>query len=192
MKEPISSRGRLGITIAGLALILGFFLPWVRACGTDLTGLDIATNKYGNVELAQAYWLVLIAGLVAVLAAGFELLRRRPSLVSLVVGLVSSVVSGLPLLVIWTNISERKGLMQPRGGLYLSSCGALGMAISALLGLLLLRRPRVRGEPGPAVGSVACPNCGHSNPLGNVYCTNCGNVLTTTEGRTKGHGTEDV
>ena len=181
MKTKFPRAGHVGITITGLILVVGFFLPWVKACGADFTGLDIATNKYGNVEGAQLYWLVLIAALIAIGVVGFELLLRRASIMSLIVGLASSVISGLPLLAIWANVAERKGVMEPRGGLYLSSLGALGMAISALVGFLIRQPQQAHLQPGVSTDSVACPHCNSQNPAGNEVCTNCGHRLMPPE-----------
>jgi hypothetical protein len=181
MKTRSPQAGHIGIAITGLILVLGFFLPWVKACGADFTGLDIATNKYGNVEGAQLYWLVLIAALIAVGVVGFELLLRRVSIMSLAVGLASSVISGIPLLGIWANVAERKGAMEPRAGLYLSSLGALGMGISALVGFLLRQPQQAHLQPWVSTGSVACPHCNSLNPPGNEVCTNCGHRLIPTE-----------
>jgi ribosomal protein L40E len=32
-----------------------------------------------------------------------------------------------------------------------------------------------------SVGTIACPNCGTSNPSGSIFCNNCGTRLSTTE-----------
>ena len=49
MTRRQSSGARLGI-VAGIVIVVAFFLPWVRACGTEMTGYEIATNQQGNVE----------------------------------------------------------------------------------------------------------------------------------------------
>lgn len=77
----------------GLIIIVCFFLPWVRACNIDISGLQLATDKdMGDPIL----WLILIAGII-ILGAYF-LIKHSAA----IIGIISS-IAGL-LILLWKII----------------------------------------------------------------------------------------
>ena len=121
---------------ASLLLILAFFLPWVRGCGADLSGLDLATNKMGNVEDPWAFWLTLLAGLVCLALAVFSRPgnragQTRNAWIRLFVGALGA---GPPLTILW-NVLQRQGILELLYGWWLTVAGLAAILVSAALDL---------------------------------------------------------
>jgi hypothetical protein len=124
-------------TIAAIVITIAFFLPWIRACGTELSGYDIATNKTGMVEEAWMYWGTLLAGLICI--ALFFLLRtdsRRQKIWTGIIRLVVSLLGFFPLLNVWLNVRERGGAMEILYGGWIIGLGYLGIFISSIIDFL--------------------------------------------------------
>jgi len=84
---------RILLPAGGLIIIVCFFLPWVRACNIDISGLQLATDKdMGDPIL----WLILIAGII-ILGAYF-LIKHSAA----IIGIISS-IAGL-LILLWKII----------------------------------------------------------------------------------------
>ncbi len=84
---------RILLPAGGLIIIVCFFLPWVRACNIDISGLQLATDKdMGDPIL----WLILIAGII-ILGAYF-LIKHSAG----IIGIISS-IAGL-LILLWKII----------------------------------------------------------------------------------------
>ena len=111
--SPSRSPGSALGAIAGIVIIVAFFLPWIRACGTELTGYNIATNSNGMVEEAWQYWLVPASGLILVIL--FALLRTRTFGMKVSLG-VARIIIGLlgflPVLNVWRNVQDSRGVME--------------------------------------------------------------------------------
>jgi len=141
MSTPTSSgnqpsTGTKWSIVASIVVILAFFLPWVQACGADLSGLDLATNKIGNVEEPGAFWLTLLAGLVCLALAVFSRPRNRAgrtrnAWIRLFTGAFGA---GPPLTILW-NILQRRGLLELLYGWWLTVAGLAGILVSAALDL---------------------------------------------------------
>lgn len=74
-------KSRTLITIAGLVLVLGFFLPWIDFGGFGVSGWGIARNT----SMSSLIWLIPVGGL-AMLATSLTG-SRHARLTSVVVGL---------------------------------------------------------------------------------------------------------
>jgi hypothetical protein len=78
------------VPLGGLIVIICFFLPWIRACDTEISGLQLATdNDIGE----SIFWLILIIGIVIV--GGFFVLKERSKLTTII-----SAIAGL-LILLW-------------------------------------------------------------------------------------------
>lgn len=124
--------------IAGLVILAGFFLPWVKACNRELTGYDIATNSTGMVEDAEFYWLTLAAGAFCLLI--FAVLRTdtaRNRIVAAVLRLSAGLIGFLPLLNIWYNVEQKGGMMEVLYGAWIVVSGYVGIALSFFVDLVV-------------------------------------------------------
>lgn len=111
--SPSRSPGSALGAIAGIIIIMAFFLPWVRACGTELTGYDIATNSNGMVEEAWQYWLVPASGLILIILFAFLRTRTFGMKVSLgVARIIIGLLGFLPVLNVWRNVQDSGGVME--------------------------------------------------------------------------------
>lgn len=114
---------------AGALISSAFFLPWVRACGSELTGYDLATNRPGSVEDPWIYWLVPIGGIACLLIA-FLLRGMALRLPTAIIRLVIALVGFLPLLNVWYN-SQRQGAdIELLYGSWLTAAGYFAIFIS--------------------------------------------------------------
>ena len=123
--------------IAGIIIIVAFFLPWIRACGTELTGYDIATNSNGMVEEAWQYWLIPASGLILVIL--FTLLRTRTfgTKVSLgVARIIIGLLGFLPVLNVWRNVQDSGGVMEVLYGGWILVSGFALVFLSFIVDLL--------------------------------------------------------
>jgi hypothetical protein len=130
-----SSGSKLG-AIAGLVILVAFFLPWVRACDTDLTGYDLATDETGRVEDPDMYWAVPIAGLACmallfVARTNTAGRRIRAAFVRLVVG----VIGFIPVVNIWVNVRQKEEDMEILYGGWVLVAGFCGILLSFLMDL---------------------------------------------------------
>lgn len=135
MSEQQSSGSKLG-AIAGVVISIAFFLPWVNACNTELSGYDIATNQTGLVEDAWMYWITLLAGLFCLvifflLKTNTGSLRRKAAVTRLIIGSVGF----LPLVNIWLNVRQRGGVMEILYGGWIIVVGFTGIFVSFLMDL---------------------------------------------------------
>ena len=168
---------------AGLAAIC-FFLPWIRACGQDITGVQIANHG------ESVLWLVLIAAIAIV--GGFFIYEGQNNLKKLkplaVVGAL------LSLLILLIKYAQVKGEVEIQYG----AVGTLIGFVSSLFGLQFLEDTVPTGE---AIQSVAqtesqaqkslplqpesevqnnhkfCPSCGEEAELAAVFCSKCGDRM---------------
>lgn len=130
------SRGSKLGTMVGAVITLAFFLPWVRACNTDLSGYDIAANSSGRVEDAWVYWLTLLAGLVSVslffvLRTNTARMRRRAAWTRL----VAAIVGFFPLLNIYVNVQQQGTRLELLYGAWLVTLGYFGLFVSFFIDL---------------------------------------------------------
>lgn len=162
---------------AGLAAIC-FFLPWIRACGQDFSGSQIASK--GSAEL----WLILIAA-IAILGSFFvfdgqnNLRKIKPVVIA------GAIVSLLIILIKIAQLQKQgSGMFEIQFGLY-GTC--LGF-ISSLFGIPFLEDTVPNGEIKKAIPPVAQRDnpaqsslfndgwvceCGTLNLDQNTTCINC-------------------
>lgn len=123
-----SSGGKIG-GVAGAIISGAFFLPWIRACGSDLTGYDLATNRPGMVEEPWIYWLALIGGIACLLLV-FLMRGYTLHLPAAILRLVIALVGFLPLLNIWYNAQREGADIEILYGSWLTAGGYLAIFIS--------------------------------------------------------------
>lgn len=113
---------------AGLAVVC-FFLPWVRACGQDLSGAQIASN--GSHEL----WLILVAAIVII--GGFFIFDRQNNFKKMKpIVLVCAILSLLIMLLKLIQIKKEGGnIIEIQYG----SVGTVIGFIASLFGLKFLK-----------------------------------------------------
>ncbi|NIM96067.1 MAG: hypothetical protein GTO18_20390 [Anaerolineales bacterium] len=136
MPENRSNGSKLG-AVAGFVITIAFFLPWVRACGTDLSGVDLATNSTGQVEGSWVYWLTLLAGLFCI--ALFFLVETKDSLQRIraaAARFFAGLIGFLPILNIWLNVQERGAIFEVLYGGWITALAYLGVFISFFVDLV--------------------------------------------------------
>lgn len=132
--EP--SKGTQWSIWAALIVVIAFFLPWVRACGTDLSGLELATNKMGNVQDAWVFWATLLAGLVCLALAFLSRPEKRGEKVrNAYIRLFAAAIGATPLFTILLNALQRRGVFELLYGWWLTVAGIVGLLVSAMLDL---------------------------------------------------------
>jgi len=108
----------------GIIILVCFFLPWVRACDIDISGLQLATDKDMGDPII---WLIPIAG-IAILGSYF-LLKKKSG----IIGIVASVASLLILL--WKIVVPvSKGELQEVGARI--QIGGIGTILGFILALI--------------------------------------------------------
>jgi hypothetical protein len=108
----------------GIIILVCFFLPWVRACDIDISGLQLATDKdMGDPIL----WLIPVAG-IAILGSYF-LLRNKAE----IIGIIAS-VAGLLILLWKILVPVSKGELQELGARI--QIGGIGTILGFILALI--------------------------------------------------------
>lgn len=134
-----AAKGRgLGM-VASLVVLVAFFLPWVQACGVEMSGYDIASDQSGFISNNWVYWLTLLAGLGCLLLslASTELKTAAWG------RLILAGLGALPLLNIMGNLSRLAGgqanqaaqaiFETIRIGGWLTLAGLAGIIVSAMM-----------------------------------------------------------
>jgi hypothetical protein len=123
-------------SIASAVIVIAFFLPWVRACNSELTGYDLATNSNGRVQDAWVYWLTLIAPIFCLILYKFAKNTNVASKMGIAVArLVAGIIGFFPLLNIWFNAQQKGGAMEILYGGWITVAGYLGIALSFFVDL---------------------------------------------------------
>jgi len=108
----------------GIIILICFFLPWVRACDIDISGLQLAADEdMGDPIL----WLIPIAG-IAVLGSYF-LLRHKAA----IIGIIAS-VAGLLILLWKILVPVSRGELQELGARI--QIGGIGTILGFILSLI--------------------------------------------------------
>jgi len=174
---------------AGLAAIC-FFMPWMRACGQDVSGFQIANGG------ESALWLVLIAAIAIVV--GFFIYDGQNKLKDLKPIVI--VGAGVSLLILLFKYSE---FNKQGGGMFEMKFGSVGTILgfgASLFGLLFLEDTvtTTAVQPTYVVGNKQeekegiqteinylaqestgkfCGNCGTKGATEALFCANCGEKL---------------
>ena len=113
--------------ISGLIILICFFLPWIRACEVEITGLQLTTDEDVGEPI---FWLIPAAGVLIIIA--FFLKRQQAKLLAAVAS-----IGGL-LLLLWKIIvpfakgeAREMGLSIQAGGI-----GTILGLLAALIGAL--------------------------------------------------------
>jgi hypothetical protein len=138
--EEIKMENRSGgsklSAIASVVIIIAFFLPWARACNTELTGYDIATNSTGQVEEAWMYWLTFLAPVFCLVLFAFARNTDAASRIGTAVArLIAGIIGFFPLLNIWYNVQQKGGAMEVLYGGWATVAGYVGIALSFFVDL---------------------------------------------------------
>ncbi|HPW18385.1 MAG TPA: hypothetical protein PLP83_08395 [Candidatus Aminicenantes bacterium] len=116
---------RILIPAGGILIIICFFLPWVRACNVDITGIQLATDKDFDGALL---WLVPLAGLAMLI--GYLAVKERARVIAVI-----SSLGGLLLLFIKILGPITKGEARQMGlELQVGGYGTIIGLILALIG----------------------------------------------------------
>lgn len=119
---------------SGFFVVIMFFLPWVRACGSDYSGYDLATSS--RVEEPWFYWLTLAAGIIVIALFLFvNTSDTRTRLRVAVLRLGVALLGFLPLVNIWYNVQERGSALEILYGGWATAAGYLGMFLSFFVDL---------------------------------------------------------
>ncbi len=115
---------------AGLAAIC-FFLPWLKACGQDVSGIQIANQG------ESALWLVLLSAIAIVVA--FFIYDGQNNLKKLKPIVISG--AGISLLILLLKYSSLKKQAGGMGGMFEIEFGSIGTVlgfIASLVGIQFL------------------------------------------------------
>jgi putative oxidoreductase len=115
---------RILLPAGGLMVIICFFLPWVRACDVDMSGLQLATEKDMGEPIL---WLIPIAGTFALVA--YFLIKNKAALI----GIISS-IAGLLILLWKILVPVSKGELQELGASI--QIGGIGTILGFILSLI--------------------------------------------------------
>ena len=130
MFDRQSKGSKLG-AIGGLIVVIAFFLPWVRACGTDVSGYAMATNSTGMIRDSWLYWIALLAGLACV---GLFFLAYTDSPLPRIRAAIGRMVAGglgfLAALAVWGYALTEKGMVTILFGLWIVTLGYVGIIVS--------------------------------------------------------------
>lgn len=140
---PGAYGGGLGM-IASLVVLVAFFLPWIQACGVEMSGYDIASSQSGYIAYNWIYWLTLLAGLGCLLLSLASTGLAGNELKTAAWGrFILAGVGALPLLNIMGNLSRMSGgqanqaaqaiLETIRIGGWLTLAGLVGIIVSAMM-----------------------------------------------------------
>ncbi len=127
-ETTVPAKGSKLGAIAGAVITVAFFMPWVRACGIEPTGYEIASNQVRGVEDAWVYWLILLGGLACIvlffwMKPTHEQIRRRAARLRLAAGIIGFI----PVLNIWANIRHQEGKLDVLYGFWLITLGYIGV-----------------------------------------------------------------
>jgi hypothetical protein len=155
---------------AGLAAIC-FFLPWVRACGQDVSGIQIANNG------ESVFWLVLIAAIVIV--GGFFMFDGQNNLKKLKPIAIGGAV--LSLLILFIKYSQFKN----KGGIFEIQYGSIGTLLgfaASLFGIQFLEdttdSDRLTKTGNTSAGpDIFCGECGAKLNPDISFCPECGKSI---------------
>lgn len=138
IQQPLSvahtarqSKGSKWGAIAGAVITMAFFMPWFRACNTDISGYDLASNRISGVDNAGLYWVVLLGGLACI--ALFFLLKtpdRASRMRSAWLRLVAGLAGGFPIFNIWLKVPEQPDAIDLLYGFWLVTLGYVGVIVS--------------------------------------------------------------
>ena len=130
-----SGGSKLG-AISSILILVAFFLPWVRACNSELTGYDIATNSTGQIEDAWVYWLTVIVPVFCLMLFFFVKNTSAASRIGTAIArLVAGLLGFLPLMNIWYNVQQKRGAMEILYGGWIILVGYIGIALSFFVDL---------------------------------------------------------
>lgn len=130
-----SGGSKLG-AISSILILVAFFLPWVRACNSELTGYDIATNSTGQIEDAWVYWLTVIVPVFCLMLFFFVKNTSAASRIGTAIArLVAGLLGFLPLMNIWYNVQQKGGAMEILYGGWIILVGYIGIALSFFVDL---------------------------------------------------------
>jgi len=160
---------RVGM-IGALVVLVCFFLPWVRSCGGDQSGLDLATSPY--VEGNLLFFLTPLTALLVLGLLGWA--NNRGLFVRMQAGRISLVLTApglVPVLdLFFMAYTRAEGLLQPLYGLWATLVSQLMMLAGAVVDMQA-------AVAVPAPSTLICPRCGAENPASNRYCLECGRRL---------------
>ncbi len=149
MMKQQSSGSRLG-TIAGLVLVLSFFLPWVRACEQDVNGYALATSD-GLLENPWLIWMTVVVGVFCVLLYFFARSDTAQARIRVAVARLIAAVLGL-----WSLLDAWSLLRRFGGGLdnlllggWLLILGYIGLLASAVMDFAARPAEVAMPETGP-------------------------------------------
>lgn len=160
---------------AGIAFIC-FFLPWFKACGSYLSGIDLASKGMGE------FWIALIAAIaIIILFFYFESINKLSK--AKVFTALASIISILIILVRAIDTTSSKnsfGMVELQAGLV----GTIIGFIISLIGVAFL----IDYSPDEIklkisdrnIKTIFCPKCGkkYDSGIPGEYCEECGTSLT--------------
>jgi hypothetical protein len=122
--------------ISGVVIVVAFVMPWVRACGQDLTGYDIATNSPGTIQDAWVYWLVPAVGLLCIALTWLVSTNTTGSRVGVAFArLAAGLIGFLPIVNIWYSVKQNPASLEILYGGWIAVSGFVGIALSFFIDL---------------------------------------------------------
>jgi len=110
---------------------MAFFLPWIRACDSEISGYDLATNSTGIVEDAWVYWVTPLVGLFCIgLLFFLKTSNARIRIQAAVARLVAGLAGSIPILNDWYTIRQEGGELEILYGGWITILGYLGIFAS--------------------------------------------------------------
>jgi hypothetical protein len=117
--------------ISGIVILVGFFLPWVDACGRQLSGYDLANEPL--MDNHSLYWLVFLGGAACVaLYFAFRGTDATSVARASTARLIASLIGVAPIVNLAVNLSsnENPGLVTVMYGGVVVALGYIGAIVS--------------------------------------------------------------
>jgi hypothetical protein len=143
------SKGSKVGMISGIVILIAFFLPWVRACGRDLSGYDLASDP--TIDGHAFYWVAFLGGAACV--ALYFLIKTdnaQSRMQAARARLIVAIIGALPVLNVALNLTkeEVRGLVEITLGGYLIALGYL----AAIASFFVDRSAAAEEQPSNATG----------------------------------------
>jgi hypothetical protein len=147
--EEQSNGSKLG-GFAGIIIILAFFLPWIKACGVEVSGYDAATNSLGMHHGAGIYWVTLIGGMICVLMLFLVKTNNAEKLTTAAVSrILVGIVGIFPIIRLLFRTIKSHDLDALAIGGWLTLIGYIGVFTSSAIDLMAPEQDQYNSESSP-------------------------------------------
>lgn len=167
--------------LAGILIVLGFFMPWFKSCGVEASGYDLATNFTGMDDASWIYWASLIGGLVCISMFFFVKSNNAEQLSTSAITRIGAGFFGiLPILLTFLGLLKHHDVDKMKIGGWFTLIGYIGVFTSSAMDL---KSPNTHlrtsdniheNRPIKKIGDITYEQI--LNNDGDSYCSGCHQV----------------